>query len=299
MKKRKWIIAVVIVAIVVIAILGVVFYKTGNISSSDGTESTQTGSSEEEAVSSEERTGSVSDESGLITDEIQGEVDEDTVTASDVIGGDMVENSGGTTAEKGQIISGDSITTMGFPYTDESEGVVIEAVYSYSGYYLEDGSDEEISNVAMLEVTNISEEVIEYGTVSLTADGEDLQFHISLVPAGATVLVMEADKKGCSESADCSYGGCEIAYAATYGMCEDQVTIENNGSGALTVTNISSSDIAELHVFYKNQMDTAEYVGGISYTFKLEDLAAGESMTVYPSHFDPEYGVVMMVRIYD
>ncbi len=31
---------------------------------------------------------------------------------------------------------------------------------------------------------------------------------------------------------------------------------------------------------------------------KLENLAAGESQTVYPSHFDPEYGVVMMVRIY-
>lgn len=193
--------------------------------------------------------------------------------------------------------SGNTGTAFSFPYTASIDELELVAVYNYSGYYIEDGSEDEIDSVAALEVTNLSDQAIEYATITLTADGKELNFEVSLLPAGETALVMEADKQSCSETASFTYGGSEIATLSSLDMCEDQVTVSTD-SGAVTVTNISGNDISELRLFYKNQLDTGEYVGGIAYTVKLEDLAAGESRTVYPSHFDPEYGVVMMVRIY-
>ncbi len=194
--------------------------------------------------------------------------------------------------------SGSTGAGISFPYTSSIDGVRIVAVYSYSGYYIEDGTEDAIDNVAVLEVTNLSGQAIEYATITLTADGETLHFQVALLPAGGTALVMEADKKSCGESAVFTYGGSEIAALATLDMCESQVRVSTDDSGAITVTNISGEDIQELRLFYKNQLDTGEYVGGIAYTVRLEGLAAGESRTVYPSHFDPVYGVVMMVRIY-
>ncbi|MCD8020788.1 MAG: hypothetical protein LUF92_14790 [Clostridiales bacterium] len=298
MRKRKRLTILIIVIIAAVVVLGVSL-ATGIGGSTDK------GSASEETT--DDISGIVSDDNGTSLDgsDASGSsgsgsnASENSGSESSGSGSSGTESSGGSNTEKGQFITGDSITTMGFPYTDESEGITIETLYSYSGYYLEDGSEDEISEVAMLEVTNTSENVIEYGTIRLTADGEALQFHVSLIPAGATVLVMEADKKSCSESADCSYNGSEIAYITAFDMCEDLVRVENDGSGAITVTNISGAEIPVLRLFYKNQMETGEYVGGITYNVKLEDLAAGESQTVYPSHFDPEYGVVLMVRTYD
>ncbi len=204
---------------------------------------------------------------------------------------DGTDNVSGSTSGIGEDIS--------FPYVSSIDELELEAVYNYSGYYIEDGSEDEIDSVAVLEVTNTSSQVIEYGTIALTADGKTLNFEVSLLPAGATALVMEADRQSCNETAAFSYGGSEIADLTELDLCEDQVSLSTDGTGAITVTNISGTEISELRLFYKNKLETGEYVGGIAYTVKLEDLAAGESRTVYPSHFDPDAGEVMMVRIYE
>lgn len=242
----------------------------------------------------------------------------ETETSADENTSDTDENSGNgtdTSAQEGSSTNSEDADTsassqgtdgspeagtgISFPYTASIDELTLLAVYNYSGYYIEDGSEDEIDSVAVLEVTNNSDQVIEYAAVTLTADSQTLTFQISLLPAGATVLVMEADRQSCSETAAFTYEGSEIAWLSSLDMCEDQVSVSTDGSGAITVTNISDETIPELRLFYKNKLDTDEYVGGIAYTVKLENLAAGAAQTVYPSHYDPEYGEVMMVRIYE
>ncbi|MCD7808708.1 MAG: hypothetical protein LUH02_05140 [Erysipelotrichaceae bacterium] len=194
--------------------------------------------------------------------------------------------------------SSSSLSSSFFPYTSSIDGLQLDGLNLYSGYYIEDGSEDAIDNVAVLQVTNVSGEDIEYASITLQADNETLTFNVSLLPDDGTAIVMEANKKSCDENASLSYGGSEIATLSSLDLCKDQVSIKED-NGSITITNKTSSDIGELRLFYKNQLDTGEYVGGIAYTVKITDLKANSSQTVQPSHYDSEYGVVMMVRIYE
>lgn len=81
-------------------------------------------------------------------------------------------------------------------------------------------------------------------------------------------------------------------------MAQDKVRVSVGDDGGVTVTNISQSNISELRIFYKNRLDENVYMGGIAYNAKVEELKKGESKTIYPSHYDPEHGQIMMVRVY-
>lgn len=185
-----------------------------------------------------------------------------------------------------------------FPYTAQSDQLVIEKMFSYSGYYIEDGTEDEVSNVAAILVTNTSSKIIEFASVYLEADEKLMQFDISILPAGASVLVMEKDRKTCSETVKCSYNRSEIAYMDSMDLKEDVLKVTQD-EGEITVENIGSDTVPEIRLFYKNQVENNTYLGGIAYTVKLSELSPGEVQTVYPSHFDPRYGKIMMVRLYE
>ncbi|MCD7807965.1 MAG: hypothetical protein LUH02_01375 [Erysipelotrichaceae bacterium] len=233
---------------------------------------------------------------------------DDTNTSSDVVDEDNTEDDESTTSksndssdsESNNATSSSSISSSSsfFPYTSSIDGLQLEGLYLYSGYYIEDGSEDAIDNVAVLQVTNVSGKDIEYAIITLQADDETLTFNVSLLPNDGTAIVMEANKQTCDEDAKLSYGGSEIATLSSMDLCKDQVSIKED-NGSITIMNKTNSDISELRLFYKNQLDTGEYVGGIAYTVKITDLKANSSQTVQPSHYDTEYGVVMMVRIYE
>ncbi len=186
---------------------------------------------------------------------------------------------------------------MRFPYT--ADGLEIAQLSPYSGYFIEDGTEDPVKNVAALQVTNVSGSIIEYGKITVKAGGKTLHFEVSLLPPDATAMVMESDRKKCSDGTACYYRGSQLAYLDALDMKQDQVSVTTDGTGQITVQNLTDAAIPQLRLFYKNRLETGEYIGGIAYTAKLDDLAAGESRTVQPSHFDAQYGVVMMVRTYE
>ena len=66
------------------------------------------------------------------------------------------------------------------------------------------------------------------------------------------------------------------------------------------MTNISGVDIPCVRIFYKFHMEDVDvFVGGITYTAKLENLAADETRTVRPSHYAKGNSRIVMVKIYD
>ena len=76
--------------------------------------------------------------------------------------------------------------------------------------------------------------------------------------------------------------------------------VEETAEGSLLVTNITETDIPCIRIFYKFYMyDTNVYVGGITYTAKVTNLAAGASCIVTPSHYLQGYSKIIMVKTYD
>ena len=153
-------------------------------------------------------------------------------------------------------------------------------------------------NGAALVVENTGSSSVEYAEICIVQGGCELRFKLSALPAGATGVIQEASRLA---PATGEIESCTADVATTgMGMAESQVQVADNGSDGLTVTNVSGADIPCVRIFYKYYMaDENAYVGGIAYTAKLTGLAAGQTITVTPSHYASGASRVVMVRTYD
>ena len=175
--------------------------------------------------------------------------------------------------------------------------ITIQRINGYSGIYIEDGSDKEVSNVAAIQVKNNSKKAIEFAQIQLYNGDKKLVFDVTSLPANASAVVMEKNKATFNSSSGVTYGGTTASYVSSLEKVST-VKCEKVSNNGIKVTNKSKKDIPCVRIFYKYKSSEGYYVGGITYTAKIENLKAGESQTVYPSHFDSEGGEIMMVKTY-
>ena len=206
-------------------------------------------------------------------------------------GGSNGGNSGGSNG------SGDKISNNS-NYNTPDSSLTIQRIQGYTGIFIEDGSDKEVKNVAAIQVKNTSNKAVEYAEIELYNGNKKLVFAVSTLPANSSAVVMEKNKATFSSSKGVTYGKTTVAYAdklekSSAVSCSK---VKNNG---IKVTNKSGKNIPCVRIFYKYKSDDGYYVGGITYTAKIEDLKAGKSTTVYPSHFASDGGEIMMVKTYN
>ena len=277
-KKRKMMIAGGICAVVLIAAAAVLFTVNGRKNAgADGD------------VAAGDDSSSVKHEDGE-----NGE----SGTAADDGGAGESSSSGsaGTVTDGGSVQQGEDGF---FPYVIEGTELTVQNISSYDGIFLEDGSDGEVTGVAAMVVENTGDTNVEYAAITISCNGETLEFDASDLPSGATVVVQEKNKTPYQSGTytDCS---AVVAEMGDFEMSEDQVKVEETESGSLLVTNLTDEEIPCVRIFYKFYMaDEETYVGGITYTAKLTGLSAGASQTVTPSHYAAGNSRIMMVRTYD
>lgn len=183
-------------------------------------------------------------------------------------------------------------------YEPSDADIKIQRVDAYSGIFIEDGSDKEVKNVAAIEVKNTSKKAVEFAQIQLYNGDKKLVFDVSTLPANSSAVVMEKNKASFDSSKGVTYGGTTASYTNKLEKSSaiKYKKVANNG---IKITNTSSKKIPCVRVFYKYKSDDGYYVGGITYTAKVEDLKAGASQTIYPSHFASDGGEIMMVKTYD
>lgn len=223
---------------------------------------------------------------------------------------DSGQDKDGTSTEPGNHTQGagegssqkDTITPVPeyvvLPYQIPDSPLVLEQINPYDGIFLEDGSDRAVENIVAIVVKNTGDQCAEYIDIKMQQGDRQLQFIGSALEPGGTMVIFEANAAGYQEG---NYTQCSAvtAWLKEMEMSEDILRVEESADGGLTVTNMGNTDISGLRIFYKNYMSDAEvYVGGITYTAKVDDLTAGSSMTIYPSHYLKGSSKVLMVRTY-
>lgn len=266
--KKKWIIMTVAIVLLTV-VLGLFIYLSKN---QDGEKNLATQSGE----SKENDESSVSDNS----DEKESQISETT---------DIRNWFTEDTNEKDDA----------FPHLIPNSSLSIRAVKSYSGVFIENGSDKDVSDIAAIILDNKGSEHVEYAKITLKCEGKEFVFEAKTLPAGATMVVQESTgakyMKGEYKEAHA-----EIATMDKMEMSETLVKVRENQNGALEITNITNADIPCVRVFYKFYMEDVNVsVGGITYTSKITELKAGETRIITPSHYDKDVSRVMMVRTYD
>lgn len=228
------------------------------------------------------------------------ETDQNNVGNQNNVGGNSNsgnQNTGGVSGD-GSITDFDNTgETIKDNYEVNDADIKIQHINPYSGIFIEDGSDVEVDNVAAIQVKNTSKKALEFAQIQIYNGDKKLVFDVSSLPANSSAIIMEKNKAPLDKSKSITYGGTAGGYT---NKLEKDATIkyqkvDNNG---IKVTNKSNKNIPCVRIFYKYKSSEGYYIGGITYTAKINNLKAKESQTIYPSHFDSEGGEIMMIKTY-
>lgn len=176
------------------------------------------------------------------------------------------------------------------------EGIELQALSGYQGPYVEDGTDDIVSDVLVITVRNDGDKTVQYAHIILTQGETAYEFDVTTLPVGASAQLLELSRQPMPDNTDgmtAQVTACAV-FDTEPTMCEDVFQIETQDT-AITITNNSGSDITgQIYVYYKIAYGDL-YMGGITYRVGTAGLKAGESTTCYAGHFSTDCSKLMFV----
>ena len=190
---------------------------------------------------------------------------------------------------------GDQTNGLVLPYTIEGSGLCIRSIGSYTGPFVEDGSDRPSVNTLSLIVTNQSDAMIEYAELVFdTDDQEDVVFKITSLPAGASVLVQECNQRTFDEHESLKLKDKMLAVNDDASMMQDKVSITAEGD-VLHLINQTEENLETVFVRYKNLLQDDLYMGGITYSCRFDQVEAKADVEQRTEHFIEGNSVILDV----
>lgn len=194
-------------------------------------------------------------------------------------------------------VEGDTASEAAPAITLSDSNLTVEAVGSYSGNFLEDGSDEPTANVAAMLVTNNSERMLQIAEITFQVnDTETASFKVTNLPAGTSVLVLESNKREFKEEDSYTYGETVSGYMDQPTLEEDKFELITE-KGKITLKNNTDQSYEKVYVYYKYVQLGGAYLGGITYRTPFENVPAGGEVEAVAGHFNPDSSKIMAVQI--
>lgn len=181
------------------------------------------------------------------------------------------------------------------------DAIRVDDMGSYTGLYVEDGSDEPVSGLLMMTVTNITSDPIQFAQIEVDVGGETAKFTVSVLPAGATAVLIEQNRMAYDENADYAGAKMECLHLAGFdraiSLQEERFEVQVL-NGAINITNISGEDITGTVLLCYKNVTNGVYHGGIAYRVRLENgLKAGEIQQVMGTHFHEGSSEILFVEV--
>lgn len=176
-------------------------------------------------------------------------------------------------------------------------GLEITAVGSYMGAYVEDGSNEVVSDVLMITVVNDGEESVQYAEIYLETDSGVAEFSLTTLLPGETVVLLEQNRVLHRDGMTVSGARTEnvALFSETPSLCEELLEFQSL-DGAINVTNISGAPIEDDVVIYYKNYAGGLYYGGITYRVRIDGgMEVGEMRQMMTEHFSASGSRVVFV----
>ena len=175
-------------------------------------------------------------------------------------------------------------------------GITVTRFCSYTGLFLEDGSDRLVTNIASVTVENTGSDCVQWMVFSLrAADGFYYEFELTTLLPGQKMIVLEKHASP-FQPEDARFTP-EIQSYAVFpeapSLYEDVISLTVRDSH-LIVKNISDQTVTAGRVFYKHR--SGDYLmGGITYMASFSELRPGEEITLNPGHFNADESRLLFV----
>lgn len=195
-----------------------------------------------------------------------------------------------TTAPQNGAMEGEPIA---LPYTLADGKLEVGSLFQSSGINPDCGNQEGDS-IATIELTNNASLMLSRADITVTlADGTELCFRVTDLPAGATAMAFSADNISLADDAVCVGITCDADWAEKVRTIPEGLDVSAEGM-MVTITNNTAQDIPELIICCRTPFGEA-YFGGKAYEYKINDLPANGSTTVLAA--DCIMGLAEVVRI--
>ena len=165
---------------------------------------------------------------------------------------------------------------------------------SYTGQYVEDGKNEQVSNVAAIRVTNNSDSFLDLATVTVNIDGKAASFIVTGLPAGRSAWVLEAARMTVNPNASFKLINCVTSYREGVIAKSDKVTVNAEGN-VLSATNHTDEPLENVFVYYRTLHTDGYFLGGITYYMDFGTIEPGGTVSVTAGHYSE--GLSEIVRV--
>lgn len=180
-----------------------------------------------------------------------------------------------------------------FPLTLDNGKLELESLFQFEGVNPDSGN-EEGSDIASIVLKNISDTYLIEANVSIAlADGTELNFIVTELPAGKSAMAFSVDNLAITVNAACVSTSCEATYDADASTDQEKVSIVVDGIN-ITVTNTTGEELSEVVIYCRSPLGE-EYFGGVTYQYTVNKLSAYESTTV--EAVDCILGMAEVVRV--
>lgn len=192
-----------------------------------------------------------------------------------------------------------NINGRSLPYTIPNKNMEIISIGEYSGKFIEDGSDIKKDNVLSMVVKNTSEDIIDYGEITMRVRGKNntIKFEITNLKPGACALVIESSGKVEFNSEDqYMYISSKNNMISDFSMMEPEIDIITEDN-KITIKNLTDKDLNTVYVYYKTISEGNCYLGGVTYRAKFEDIKSKKSDSVNTLHFSNVKSEILKVEL--
>lgn len=198
-------------------------------------------------------------------------------------------------------------TTLPIETTPEKEdyllsidgNIKIKEIGSYTGPYMEDGTDEDVEDVLQILVKNIGDEPLQYAKIALLSENEEAVFEMTTLFPGESMIVLEANRKAASAATEfTSVRADNIAYFQYDPTVHaDKLSIQPL-DGGFNIKNISGEDIGGKIVIYFKDYKDGQYIGGITYSGTIQDgMKADELKQIMTDNFSADNTKIVFINI--
>lgn len=180
---------------------------------------------------------------------------------------------------------------------DLGNELAITDIGKYTGIYMEDGSDEVVTNMLMLILKNNNTQDLQLARIELIYEGFTAEFEVTNLPAGEHVVLLEKNRHEFVEDQPRASSAKNVVFFEdSMGLCEDRVKLTGS-RGSIQVENLTDLPLGEVYVYYKNSAVDILY-GGITYRARVENgLEPGASTNVMTGHYNPDTCTIVNVQI--
>ncbi len=196
--------------------------------------------------------------------------------------------------------SSDSAPDISIEKTDFTEmslgdGLYIRNMYKYTGIFMEDGTDDAVTNVMMIVIENTSEKDLQLADIEIEYDGYTAKFRATNIPSGEKAVLLEQSRRAPTEENPVSCSANNVIFFDELMKSSDERLEITGGDGFINVKNVSDTDISgDIYVYYKYSSADIFY-GGITFRTKLDGLKAGGTKSAVAAHYTSKGCAVVMI----